>query len=39
MYSYKNGEQIDVPIQEWRANLSTHIRMEFKLMYSYNNGE
>jgi len=29
MYSYKNGEQIDVLIQEWRA----------KLMYSYKNGE
>jgi len=39
IYAYKNGEQIDVLIQEWRANVCTHTIMESKLMYSYNNGE
>ena len=39
MYSYKTGEQIDVLIQEWRANVCTHTRMESELMYSYTNGE
>jgi len=39
MYSYKNGEQIDVLIQEWRANVCTHTRMESKLMYAYKNWE
>jgi len=39
MHSYKNGEQINVLIQEWRANVCTHTRMESELMYSYKNGE